>query len=80
ISGSGSLGLLTQSLETYGPDSFLGRLASTIMGSTETSFYVLTVYAGSVGLKRTRHSLTAALIGDLAGFTAALYIVRRLFT
>lgn len=79
ISGSGSLGLLTQILEAYGPDSFIGRLASTIMGSTETSLYVLTVYAGSVGIKKTRHTLPTALIADLAGYLSALYIVLYLF-
>ncbi|HHY10323.1 MAG TPA: spore maturation protein [Firmicutes bacterium] len=79
ISGSGSLGLLTQILETYGPDSFYGRLASTVMGSTETSFYVLTVYAGSVGIKKTRHTLPTALTADLAGYLGALYIVLYLF-
>lgn len=80
ISGSGSLGLLTHVLETQGPDSLLGRLASTIMGSTETSLYVLTVYAGSVGIKRTRHTLAAALLADLAGYFGAVYIVFRIFT
>lgn len=79
ISGSGSLAILSQILETYGPDSFAGRAASTIMGSTETTLYVLTVYAGSVGLKRTRHTLVTSLISDLAGFIAALYAVLHFF-
>lgn len=79
ISGSGSLALLTQTLQLYGPDSFLGKLAATLMGSTETSLYVLTVYAGSIGLKRTRHTLATSLIADLAGFLAALYVVLRFF-
>lgn len=79
ISGSGSLALLTQTLEHYGPDSFVGRLAATLMGSTETSLYVLTVYAGSVGLKRTRHTLATSLIADLAGFLAALYVTLLFF-
>lgn len=79
ISGSGSLALLTQALQLHGPDSFLGRLAATLMGSTETSLYVLTVYAGSIGLKRTRHTLATSLIGDLAGFLAALYVVLYFF-
>ena len=79
ISGSGSLALLTQILETYGPDSFFGYLAATLMGSTETSLYVLTVYAGSIGLKRTRHTLITSLIADIAGFLAAFYVVLRLF-
>lgn len=79
ISGSGSLALLTQALQVFGPDSFLGRLAAALMGSTETSFYVLTVYAGSISLRRTRHTLATSLTADLAGFLAALYVVRYLF-
>ncbi len=79
ISGSGSLALLSQVLETYGPDSLVGRLAATIMGSTETSLYVLTVYAGSVGLKQTRHTLATSLISDLCGALVSLYIVLRYF-
>lgn len=79
ISGSGSLALLTQILESYGPDSFPGRLASTLMGSTETTLYVLTVYAGSIGLKNTRHTLSTSLLADLAGFISSLYIVLYFF-
>lgn len=79
ISGSGSLALLSQIFETSGPDSFAGRVAATIMGSTETTFYVLTVYAGSIGLKRTRHTMATALIADLAGVLAALYVVLYFF-
>lgn len=79
ISGSGSIALLSQVLEAHGPDSFAGRLAATVMGSTETSFYVLTVYAGSIGLKRTRHTLAASLAADLAGFLAAFYVVSHYF-
>lgn len=79
ISGSGSLALLSQTLATFGPDSLVGRLAATIMGSTETSLYVITVYAGSIGLKRTRHTLATSLIADVAGALAALYIVLHFF-
>jgi len=79
ISGSGSLAILSQILDTFGPDSFVGRLASTVMGSTETSLYVLTVYTGSVGLKRTRHTLVTSLVADVAGALGALYIVLRYF-
>ena len=80
ISGSGSLALLSQIFATYGADSFIGRLAATIMGSTETSLYVLTVYAGSVGIKRTRHTLATALLADLAAvILAAFYIVLHYF-
>ena len=66
-------------LATFGPDSFVGRLAATIMGSSETSLYVLTVYAGSVGIRRTRHTLAASLISDFTGSLAALYIVLKYF-
>jgi len=79
ISGSGSLAILSQTLDTFGPDSFIGRLAATVMGSSETTLYVLTVYAGSVGLKRTRHTLAASLLSDVAGALGALYIVLRYF-
>lgn len=79
ISGSGSLALLSQNMQTYGPDSFIGRLSATLMGSTETSLYVLTVYAGSIGLKQTRHTLLTALLADLASFIAAFYIVLYFF-
>jgi len=75
ISGSGSLALLSQIFATYGADSFIGRLAATVMGSTETSLYVLTVYAGSVGLKRTRHTLATALLADAAAVILSFYIV-----
>ncbi|HAI51999.1 MAG TPA: spore maturation protein [Firmicutes bacterium] len=75
ISGSGSLALLSQIFATYGADSFIGRLAATMMGSTETSLYVLTVYAGSVGLKRTRHTLATALLADAAAVILSFYIV-----
>lgn len=79
LSGSGSLGILAQILETHGPDSIIGYLASTIYGSTETTFYVLTVYTGAVGVKRIRHSLITSLVADIAGFLGAIYIVLRFF-
>lgn len=79
LSGSGALAMLSNILETYGPDSFIGRLASTMQGSTETTFYVITVYFGSVGIRKTRHSLLAGLTADVAGFLVAVYIVYRVF-
>lgn len=79
ISGSGSLALLAQVFETYGADSFIGRLASTIMGSTETSLYVLTVYAGAVGIKRTRHTLATVLLTDLVAVITAFYVTLYFF-
>jgi spore maturation protein SpmA len=79
LSGSGSLGLVAEVLKTRGPDSFLGYLVSTIYGSTETTFYVLAVYFGAVGIRKIRHTLPACLLADLAGLLAAVFIVNRLF-
>lgn len=79
ISGSGSLAMLSQTMATFGPDSLVGRLAATIMGSSETTLYVLTVYAGSISLKHTRHTLATSLIADVVGALAALYIVAHYF-
>jgi spore maturation protein B len=71
FSGSGSLGLMTDLFKVHSPDSFIGRLASVIQGSTETTFYVLAVYAGSVAIRQTRHTLAASLLSDLAGLIGA---------
>lgn len=79
LSGSGSFALMGEILSKNGPDSYVGYLASTLQGSTETTFYVLAVYFGAVGVRRTRHALPACLLGDLAGMTAAVFIVRVLF-
>ena len=74
LSGSGALGVMTEILATHGPDSFLGYLASTMQGSTDTTFYVLAVYFGAVGIKRTRHAVPAGLIADAAGLAAAIVV------
>ncbi len=79
LSGSGSLGIMTELMKTHGPDSFIGVLASTMYGSTETTFYVLAVYFGSVNVKSTRHALPAGLIADVVGMLAAVFICRMLF-
>lgn len=79
LSGSGSLGLVTEIMQTHGPDSFLGKLVSTMYGSTETTFYVLAVYFGSVGIKKTRHAVPTGLIADVAGLLGALLICRLVF-
>lgn len=79
LSGSGTLALVSDLMKTHGPDSFVGRLASTLYGSTETTFYVLAVYFGAVGIRRTRHAVAAGLLGDLAGVAAALLFCRLLF-
>ena len=79
LSGSGTLGIATELITTHGPDSFIGRLASTVYGCTETTFYVIAVYFGSVQIKKTRHAVPAGLIADAAGALAAVYICRVLF-
>jgi spore maturation protein SpmA len=71
LSGSGAFGVMAETLETHGPDSFIGMLTSTLQGSTETTFYVLTVYCGAAGIRDVRHALPACLIGDLAGAIGA---------
>jgi len=80
LSGSGSLGIMSENLAVYGPDSFIGILVSTIYGSTETTFYVLALYFGSVNIKNTRHALPVGLIADIAGVLGALFIVKLLFS
>jgi len=80
LSGSGALGVLASILETYGPDSLIGLMASTIQGSTETTFYVLTVYFGAVGVRKVRQALPAAVAADIAGFLVAALIVTLVFS
>jgi len=72
LTGGGARGVLVELFDTHGPDGFIGKTASIMMGSTETTFYILTVYYGSVGIKRIRHTLPACLIADLAGILAAV--------
>ncbi len=79
LSGSGSLALTTDLIKTHGPDSLLGRMAATLYGSTETTFYVLAVYFGAVGVRRTRHAVPAALIGDLAAAVATVAVCMWMF-
>jgi len=79
LSGSGSLALTTDLVKQFGPDSFLGRTAATLYGSSETTFYVLAVYFGAVGVKRTRHAVPAALIGDVVAAIATVAICTWLF-
>ncbi|MGQ9686151.1 MAG: nucleoside recognition domain-containing protein, partial [Thiobacillaceae bacterium] len=72
LSGSGARAMMIETMQTYGADSFAGRLASIVQGSTETTFYVLAVYFGAVGIKRVRHAVAGGLIADVAGFAAAI--------
>ena len=79
LSGSGSMGIVTELIKTHGPDSFLARLAATAYGSTETTFYVLAVYFGSVGVKKTRHAVVAGLSADVASLAASIIVCRLVF-
>ena len=79
VSGSAALGVGAELIGTYGPDSQLGRMAAVMLGSTETTLYTAAVYFGSVGVKRTRYAVPAALCADLVGFLAAAWSVRLLF-
>ncbi|HPF83189.1 MAG TPA: spore maturation protein [Bacilli bacterium] len=79
ISGSSTLAMLNNILSSYGPDSFIGTLASVIQGSTDTTFYVITLYFGSVGIKKIRYSLYGGLFADLVGILASIIIVKIIF-
>lgn len=79
ISGGGALSMYEMILKDYGPDSYLGRVASVMMGATETTFYAIAVYYGSVGIKKTRHTLMAGLIADFTSFIASAWTVRLFF-
>lgn len=79
ISGSGSLALATDLFKEFGTDSFIGRAVSTLMGSTETTFYTLSVYYGATKVKNMRHSLKCALIADFIGIILSVWVVRFVF-
>ncbi|HEX9406394.1 MAG TPA: hypothetical protein VF975_03705, partial [Thermoanaerobaculia bacterium] len=79
LSGSGSLALTTDIVKQFGPDSFIARTAATIYGGSETTFYVLAVYFGAVGVKRTRHAIPSALVGDLVAAIVAVTICTWMF-
>lgn len=79
LSGSGSLGIMSEIISVHGPDSLIGIMVSTFYGSTETTFYVLALYFGAVNIKKTRHALPAGLVADIIGILAAVFIVRLLF-
>lgn len=74
LSGSGARGLMLEAMKSYGADSFVGRLSCIFQGSTDTTFYILAVYFGSVGVKYTRHAVACGLLADLAGVIAAIFI------
>jgi len=79
LSGSGARGLMLDTMNTYGADSFVGRLACTFQGATDTTFYIIAVYFGSIGIKNTRYAVTAGLIADLAGVIAAIFVAYLFF-
>src|SRR5690625_951132 len=79
ISGTAALGMTTELIATYGPDSFIGRLASTMQGSTDTTLYILTIYFGSVGIKKMGYALKVGLLADLLGILASIIIVTIIF-
>ncbi len=79
LSGTGARGMMIDAMKTHGPDSFVGRVASTVQGATDTTFYIIAVYFGSVGIKNTRYAVTAGLIADFAGIIAAILIAYLFF-
>ncbi|GIO83595.1 spore maturation protein B [Paenibacillus faecis] len=79
LTGTGSLAFTTDLIKTYGPDSMIGRIASTIQGSTDTTLYVLTVYFGAVGIRNGRYALKVGLFSDVVGFIAAIAVCLVLF-
>jgi spore maturation protein B len=79
ISGSAGLSVTTDLIATYGPDSFIGRLASTIQGSTDTTLYILTVYFGAVGIRKMRYALKVGLWADLIGIICSIMFVSMFF-
>lgn len=79
ISGTAALGMTTELIDTYGPDSFIGRLASTMQGSTDTTLYIITIYFGAVGIKRMHYALKVGLLADIVGIIASIIIVSIIF-
>jgi spore maturation protein SpmB len=74
LSGSGARGMMVDAMTTYGADSFVGRLASTFQGTSDTTFYILALYFGSVGIRKTRHAVACGLLADLVGIIAAIFV------
>lgn len=79
LSGGAALGIASDIIKTHGPDSFLGRLVSTMQGSCDTTFYILTLYFGSVGIRKYRYSVVLGLVADLTTLVASVFIVRMIF-
>ena len=79
LSGSGARGMMVDAMNTYGADSFVGRLSATFQGATDTTFYIIALYFGSVGIRKTRHAVPAGLLADLVGIVAAVFIAYLFF-
>lgn len=79
ISGTAALGMTTELTQHYGPDSFIGRLAATMQGSTDTTLYILTIYFGAVGIQKMRYALKVGLLADIVGISASIIIVKLVF-
>ncbi|MEC0226998.1 spore maturation protein [Paenibacillus alba] len=79
ITGAGSLAFTTDLIEQFGPDSMIGRIASTVQGSTDTTLYVITVYFGAIGIRKASYALKVGLISDLVGFVASIVICYLVF-
>jgi spore maturation protein B len=80
LSGSGSMGIVTELIKAHGPDSFIARLAASAYGSTETTFYVLAVYFGAVGVKKARHAVISGLTADIVSLVTAIIVCRLVFS
>ena len=79
LSGPAALSMTMEIFDIHGPDSFIGRLASTMLGSSDTTFYIIAVYFGSVGIRKTRYAILLGMLADFASFVASVYIVRKIF-
>jgi spore maturation protein SpmB len=79
ISGSGARALMIDAMQTYGVDSFVGRLACVLQGATDTTFYIIALYFGSVGIKRVRYAISYGLIADFAGVLASIWVAYLFF-
>ncbi len=79
LSGNGALGVMSEIIKTHGPDSLIGRMVAVMMGSGETTFYVLAVYFGAVNVSRTRHAVPAGIVADVAGILASVWLTNLIF-
>jgi spore maturation protein B len=80
LSGSGALGVMSEIIKAHGPDSLIGRMVSVMMGSSETTFYVLAIYFGAVGVTKNRQAVPAGIIADIAAMLASVWVVNLIFS